>query len=132
MKNTRNLILVLFLMTAVTLGCSRFTGGGSDTNASSTPEATGIADCDRLFARIEEKVSDKNKETTFFERTAYNLIKDQMTKYIRDSVANTNEADKKDIARKCREAMTKMDETDDDSNSSNSTNSSSSNSNVKK
>ncbi len=112
MKNTRDLILVLFLMTAVTMGCSMLgkNDGGSGANTSSTPEATGIADCDQLFAKIEEKVSDKNKETTFFERAAYNLIKDQMAKYIRNSISNTNEADKKDIARKCREAMTKMDE----------------------
>jgi hypothetical protein len=114
MKNLRNILIVLSLLMFLTLGCGglveRLSKSGSGANASSTPEATGIPECDQLFTKIEEKVSDKNKETTFIERTAYNLIKDQIQKTIRQNVANSNAADKRDIGRKCTEAMEKMED----------------------
>lgn len=115
MKNTRNLSIVLLLIVMAGLGCGSLTGGksgggsGGDANSNAVAETTGIPECDKLFARIEEKVSDKNKETTFFQRTAYNLIKDQIASSIRSEVANRTEADKKDIANKCTEAIAEID-----------------------
>ena len=114
MKNTRNLSIVLLLIVVAGLGCGSLTGSksgssGGDANSNAVAETTGIPECDKLFARIEEKVSDKNKETTFFQRTAYNLIKDQIASSIRDEVANRTEADKKDIANKCTEAIAEID-----------------------
>jgi len=120
MKNLSSLLLVLSVLFIYTLGCSSFSGSS---NSGPTP-ATGIAECDQLFAKIEEKVSDKNKETTFIERAAYNLIKDQIAKGIRDGMANSNARDKKDIAAKCSEAMEKIDESDDNSNHSSNSNTS--------
>ena len=112
MKNARNLSIVLLLIVVAGLGCSSLTGsksGSGDANSNAVAETTGIPECDKLFVRIEEKVSDKNKETTFFQRTAYNLIKDQIASSIRSEVANRTEADKKDIANKCTEAIAEID-----------------------
>lgn len=94
-------------------GGSNSSGGAAGSNVSNTAIAgstdTGIPDCDRLFAKIEELASDKNTEASFIERAAYGLLKDQIMKPIRDEIANTSQADRDDIGGKCREAMVSID-----------------------
>jgi len=112
---TTNLLTALFLLVLAVTACSlgdrikQATGGSSsNTNDNTVVENTGIPECDKLFAKVEEKASDTNKESSILERAAYSFIKEQIMKPIRDEIANKNDKDKKNIARKCTEAYDKL------------------------
>jgi hypothetical protein len=118
MKTKSNLSIALFLLVLTVTGCSlvnrikEASGSGSSANTNSNSanvaENTGIPECDKLFAKIEEKLSDKDGETTFIQRAAYQIIKDQVMQPIRDDIANKTAKDKKELARKCTEAYDKL------------------------
>lgn len=126
-----SLIPAILLMMGLTLGCGMLGGSSSSSNPGSNSSSnssggsgasntvannTGIPDCDRLFVKIEELASEKNTEASFIERAAYGLLKDQIMKPIRDEIANTSQADRDDIAAKCREALVNIDQQNSNSN----------------
>ncbi len=124
MKNTRNLLIALSLLAFLTLACStikNLSGSGSSSSGNSVSSdgtildsaKTGIPECDRLIEKIEAKASDKNSNSSMFERAAYQFIKDQVIKPIRDDLANKSAADKKKVAEKCTDAMYRLEQQED-------------------
>jgi hypothetical protein len=120
MKNTRNLLIALSLLAFLTLACSTIRNlSGSSSSSDNTVGSdgtildtakTGVPECDRLIEKIEAKISDKNSNTTMFQRAAYQFIKDQVINPIRDDIANKSAEDKKKIAEKCIDAMHRLDQ----------------------
>ncbi|HEV7644598.1 MAG TPA: hypothetical protein VGO50_11690 [Pyrinomonadaceae bacterium] len=124
MKNTRNLLIALSLLAFLTLACSTIkslSGSGSSSSGNSVSSdgtildtaKTGIPECDQLIEKIEAKASDKNNNSSMFERAAYQFIKDQVIKPIRDDLANKSTADKKKVAEKCTDAMHRLEQQED-------------------
>jgi hypothetical protein len=66
---------------------------------------TGVPECDQLIDKIEAKINDKSENTSMFQRAAYQFMKDQILKPIRDDIANKSAEDKKKVAEKCTDAM---------------------------
>jgi uncharacterized protein YceK len=118
MKHTRNLLVTLSLLAFLTLGCSSIKdlAGGSSSSSDSNSSAgntailasddTGIPECDKLIATIEAKTADK--ETSYFQRAMYQLVKSQVLDPIKKEIANTSAQDKKDFGKKCQQAMDKL------------------------
>lgn len=122
-----SIVPAILIMMGLTLGCGMLGGSSSSSNPGTNSatgssgssnsavvveQNTGIPDCDKLFAKIEELTSDKNTEASFFEKAAYNLVKDQIMKPIRDEIANASTADKDDFASKCRDAMVSLEKSE--------------------
>ena len=124
MKNTRNLLIALSLLAFLTIACSAIkslSGSGSSSTGNSVSSdgtildtaKTGIPECDALIEKVEAKASDKNNNSSMFERAAYQFIKDQIIQPIRDDIANKTAADKKKLAEKCTDAMHRLDQQED-------------------
>jgi predicted small secreted protein len=124
MKNTRNLLIALSLLAFLTIACSTIkslSGSGSSSSGNSVSSdgtvldtaKTGIPECDALIEKVEAKASDKNNNSSMFERAAYQFIKDQIIQPIRDDIANKTAADKKKLAEKCTDAMHRLDQQED-------------------
>jgi uncharacterized protein YpuA (DUF1002 family) len=121
MKHTRNLLVTLALMAFLTMACSmgdvikKATGSSSDPTVSSNGSVsdtakTGIPECDQLIDKIEAKIHDENSNTSYFQRAAYQFMKDQVIKPIADDIANKTPQQKKDIAQKCIDAQHRFDQ----------------------
>jgi hypothetical protein len=119
MKQTRNLLITLSLLVFLTMACGGVgdmvkKAAGVDSGASSNVSSdgtvldtakTGVPECDQLIDKIEAKINDKNANTSMFQRAAYQFMKDQILKPIRDDIANKSAEDKKKVAEKCTDAM---------------------------
>jgi hypothetical protein len=125
MKHTRNLLITLALMAFLTMACSmgdmikKATGSGSSSSPGSTVSSdgtvtdsakTGIPECDQLIDKIEAKIHDEDSNTSYFQRAAYQFMKDQIIKPIAEDIANKTPEDKKKLAEKCTDAAYRFDQ----------------------
>jgi hypothetical protein len=112
-----DIFLMLGIMAFLALGCGlgdrvreAANSGQSAANGAvdSALEKTGVPECDELLAAIETSAGAKNPDAGFIERTAYEFLKNQVMKPIRDELANTPPDKRRDVAAKCAEATAEI------------------------